>query len=94
MGYGYAHPYPIHLKYIRRIFLYITRKYIVYMDSRIVFSKKRKRIALIFHSKPISNRLDDKKKKERKEERRKVHEDKTKRGIRDRDEFLIRSIEF
>lgn len=63
---GYAHPYPIHVKYIRRIFLYITRKYIVYMDSRIVFNKKRKRIALIFHSKPISNRLDDKKKKKKK----------------------------
>lgn len=92
MGYGYAHPYPIHLKYIRRIFLYITRKYIVYMGSRIVFSKKRKRIAFIFHSKPISNRLDDKKKEERK---KKVHGTRIRqRAIRDRGEFLIRSIEF
>lgn len=64
----------------------------MYMGSRIVFSKKRKRIAFIFHSKPISNRLDDKKKKERK---KKVHGTRIRqRAIRDRGEFLIRSIEF
>lgn len=64
----------------------------MYMGSRIVFSKKRKRIAFIFHSKPISNRLDDKKKEERK---KKVHGTRIRqRAIRDRGEFLIRSIEF
>lgn len=64
----------------------------MYMGSRIVFSKKRKRIAFIFHSKPISNRLDDKKKGRKKE---KVHGTRIRqRAIRDRGEFLIRSIEF